>query len=90
MSLIRISQERRSDPVAFFREILQTYFADNGWDESLGLWRIALANGPPFPEDVSWTHEEQVAWLRERTAELRAEYEKFSRSSCARLAVGRP
>ena len=112
MTLTPVSQERRNDPIAFFRQILKSYFADNSWDDTLGLWRIALANGGPYPDDVLWcldwivehppanlgqllyedgwitlehpededgepgapyTADEQVAWLRERTAALRAE-----------------
>jgi len=114
MALDPVSQERRADPTALFRNILKSYFADNSWDDTMKLWRIAIANGGSYPEDVLWcldviaenppanlgqllyedgwitleheetddklgepyTPEEQVAWLRERTALLRAEYEK--------------
>jgi hypothetical protein len=101
--------------MAFFRQILRSYFADNDWDDTLKMFRVAIANGGSVPEDILWcldwivehppenlgallyedgwitlrhpgqeeegvdgaayTPAEQVAWLRERTAELRADYE---------------
>jgi hypothetical protein len=115
MALNPVSQERRNDPLAFFREILKSYFADNSWDDTMKLWRIALANGGSYPEDVLWcldwivehppenlaqlmyedgwitlehaaneddeteerpySFDEQVAWLRDRAAALKAEHD---------------
>ena len=113
MALNPVSQERRNDPLAFFRQILRSYFADSSRDNTMKLWRIALANGGSYPEDVLWcldwivdhppenlaqlmyedgwitlehpandddetekrsySFDERVAWLRERTTVLKAE-----------------
>src|SRR6185312_8475866 len=54
MALDPVSQERRADPTALFRNILKSYFADNSWYDTMKLWRIAIANGGSYPEDVLW------------------------------------
>lgn len=68
MGLSPVSQERRSDPLGYFRKILATYFADNTWDDTLKLWRIAIANDNA--DDILWTLDWIVAHPPENLTQL--------------------